>query len=406
MGDVRALERNLRVLRFMQLAAGMQLFVPVFFLFLRSNGLGWQEVFVIEAVFIFAGMAFQIPVGAIVDRVGRKPVLVGGFLAGAAGFAVYGSTGTLPWFVVAEILLAFYVTCHVIGLEAMTHATLAGVGREHEYRRTMGELQCNSMWTMAVASVLGGLAACWSLRLTVWLSVPAMVACAAFALRLTEPGAREVHSLSLLRVWKDALFGRPALRAVVLVNAAFATSTMALAWFTQPYQAAMGTPFWVIGGVGATALLLSALVSRFVPYLERFVDDRLLLLTILVTVTGCLAGMALTGGVIGIVLLLVGRACFGALVVGNDLLHKLVEPGTRGRVIAVQGCLTRAVMGGGCFGFGTLLEGQGLTAALWTIAGFASVMMTGSFLLLLRHWAPLPETIEDVVVEVEMETQH
>lgn len=380
------MEKNIRILLSLQIALNFLPFVSVFFLFLESNGLTWQQVFIIESIFTASALIVQFPVGMLADRYGRKRVLIVGLMIGTLGFVIYAHAHSFLFFAIADCLIGIAMACHSSTLEPLVYASLKQAGRESEYRKLFGRIQCAGLWTMAVAGVIGGILGAWNLRLALIATIPSYAVGALLALWIEEPRMHTAH-VTLPGLLRGIRTNGWMLRAVIVCNAVFLSCTMLFAWFSQPYQKAIGVPMWVIGITQALSLLLSGGASMVAHTLDRYGDERVLLLVCMIVLVVMMAGMALTGGVIGIILMLVGRTCFGAVsTVSSDMLHKLVADDVRSRVQSVQSCLMRAMMIVICLGFGPALDAFTVFQVQMVCAVILCVIMSIALIVLHRAW--------------------
>ncbi|MBP9750420.1 MAG: MFS transporter [Candidatus Peribacteraceae bacterium] len=382
------MERNLKVLFAVQICMGTQFFLPVFFLFLRENGLSWREIFALEAIFTGSVMLLQIPAGMAADRYGCKKVLTAGFLAGMLSFLVHANGTCFAAFALGNVLLAVLVACHAAGLETITYATLAALGRPTDFRRTIGALFFVSLLTLGLTSVIGGLVGMASLRLTLWLTFPAFAVGALCCNRLVQPPLDKTAHVSLRQALGAVLQPGWRLRTVMAVNIIFLTAVSVLGWIAPAYHLQVGTPEWVLGCSQAAGQMMSSCAARWTHRLETRIDDRVLLLSVAILLGLALGGMILVGGYVGIALLILGRSCFGAIsTLGSDLLHRLVNDRVRSRVQALQGACLRAAMVAASLGIGSLLDGEaGLDTVLLLSLALGAVLITTSLVCLNVVW--------------------
>ncbi len=62
------------------------LLMPVFVLFYQENGLGLQDIFIIQAFYSICVILFEIPSGYFADILGRKRSMLIGVIFAALGF--------------------------------------------------------------------------------------------------------------------------------------------------------------------------------------------------------------------------------------------------------------------------------------------------------------------------------
>ncbi len=122
--------------------------------YLRRHGSDPAIVGIVMASYFAASVVTQYPVGRLSDRVGRRPVVLGGllvFAAGSVGFAVL--TGALP-------AIAFRAL-QGVGAGSVTVASAATIGTEvdpAERGAAFGALYGSQMLALAVGPLVGSIA--------------------------------------------------------------------------------------------------------------------------------------------------------------------------------------------------------------------------------------------------------
>lgn len=108
---------------------------------------------------VMAGLIMEIPTGAFADLVGKKKTLMLAFLLHGVGNILMGVSGNF-WMLALSLWLfvcaggAFYSGT----MEALIYDSLKVNKEEHLFDRKIGAIRATRLWSMAIASVLGGFA--------------------------------------------------------------------------------------------------------------------------------------------------------------------------------------------------------------------------------------------------------
>src|SRR5262249_7549327 len=104
------MKRDLRLFYGYRLLSAAYLFVPAQVKFFQQHNLSWTEIFVLNSVFNAVLVLFEVPTGALADRMGRRFAMVLGSLSMSLAFLVYYFGTSFAWFVVAEGVFALGMT--------------------------------------------------------------------------------------------------------------------------------------------------------------------------------------------------------------------------------------------------------------------------------------------------------
>ncbi|MCU1455040.1 MAG: putative e Multidrug resistance protein 2 (Multidrug-efflux transporter 2) [Acidimicrobiales bacterium] len=141
-------------------SVGASVILPQLPVYLRDRGSSDQLVGVIVAAFFAAGVVFQYPAGRLADRIGRRPVLLGGlvcFAVGSFGFVLPTGPGA---YVVWRAVQGLGVGASQVAGLAMLSAHV-GVQRRG---RAFGSMYSALLAGMAVGPLIGVLAGVGSMR--------------------------------------------------------------------------------------------------------------------------------------------------------------------------------------------------------------------------------------------------
>lgn len=158
-------------------------------IFLRSKGLSFGAIGLLETVFHITSVLGEVPTGVMADRFGRKWSLAAGRLLAALSAGIMVLSNDRPVLAGAFVLNALSYTCHSGAYEAFLYDSLPA-GENGESTRVLGT--ANSIYllgtflTVTVAGVVGER----SLKALYALSIAVDLCCFGAAACLKEPSRR------------------------------------------------------------------------------------------------------------------------------------------------------------------------------------------------------------------------
>lgn len=167
--------------------AGAGAMMPLLPLYLRKLGAPVALVGVVMAAFFLAAILVQYPVGRLSDRIGRKPIQLGGlivFALASTAFALIGSP-------IAALLVRSAQGAGAGVVDVANNATVGAVVPPSQQGRAYGALFASRTVGLAIGPLCGGLAGLSAMRfLFVVAAVAALAACVPVALVVPSTRAR------------------------------------------------------------------------------------------------------------------------------------------------------------------------------------------------------------------------
>ncbi|MCU1491498.1 MAG: putative e Multidrug resistance protein 2 (Multidrug-efflux transporter 2) [Acidimicrobiaceae bacterium] len=163
---------------------GASAILPLLPSYLRRHGSGPGLVGVIMAAYFAASVLTQYPVGRLSDRLGRRPVVLGGlliFALGSVGFALASAPG---WAICFRALQG-------VGAGAVTVASAAAIGTLvplFERGAAFGALYGSQMLALALGPLVGSVVGATSMRALFLAAAVAAVIAVVPTLRVLPPG--------------------------------------------------------------------------------------------------------------------------------------------------------------------------------------------------------------------------
>lgn len=237
--------------------------VPIWVVFLRSRGLSFTEIVVLDAIWWLGIVGGEVPTGYLADRIGWRESLLVGNLVRAVGVVAMGLSNTFPALVGVYLLWALGSTMQSGSADAWLYELLdERVGTE-AFTRVRGRGNALTLAVGAVAAVAGGYIATSGLRLpfyangALWLVGTAVLA--TFPAVTVDPDDR-VTAAEAVPLLRERLLSGDLRRFVLWVGVVLG-GAQAVARLTQPVSVDLGIPIAGLGWLYALFTLLAAVAS-------------------------------------------------------------------------------------------------------------------------------------------------
>jgi len=386
--------RDLRLFYLFRLLATSYLWVPIFWHFMVSRGLGFDEIMLLSAIYSITVIVVEVPTGALADRIGRRFSMMAGALAMVASCLVAFVAHSFPVFVMAEILAATSMSLCSGADSAYLFDLLQEHGRGHEYARREGTASAWHQAGSAAAFAAGGLLG--ELDLALPYLVTAGVAGLAFFVALFMTGeSRSVAAAPvstelstyvkhMSQSFRDVRRNRRLLW-VLGYSAVVFVLLRATVYLYQPYLDARDFGIAETGFVFAVVYVVASFVAHHGHFLRRRFGEEALVWGVLATLS---VSFLLLGQMVGEWALLV----LGVQAVTNGLYSPLVKPminreisdsSRRATVLSIESIVRR-----GAFGlFSPIVGFFGAASAIYVCGLFGIASIVG-LVVLASAWFP------------------
>ncbi|MGZ3770337.1 MAG: MFS transporter [Bdellovibrio sp.] len=133
------------------------------FFYLRHIGISFSEYSFSLMLMFFIAAFMQVPTGMISDRLGRKKVLIVGELTYAFTWLLIILFPSRSLFYISALILPIASALSAGNLESLAYEALSGVGKEDEFKRIMKSSSNYAVLGGAIAGILGGFIAQFSI---------------------------------------------------------------------------------------------------------------------------------------------------------------------------------------------------------------------------------------------------
>lgn len=358
------------------------LIMPIVVLFYQDNGLGMQEVFILQAIYSVAIVVLEIPSGYFADALGRKTTLIIGSVLGFMGYLVYSLSFGFWGFLVAEVVLGFGQSLISGADSALLYDTLLQHKREKDYMKHEGRMISVGNFAEALAGIAGGLLAAISLRYPYYFQSLIAFAAVPAAFTLYEPKiygvAVKMSFAKIIGVVKFALIDSKRLRWNILYSSIVGASTLTMAWFVQPWFIKVDLPVTMFGVLWTLLNLSVGITALFAYKLERFFGVKPTVVGFSFVLAIGFFGAAFTESLWGLIFLFIFYMARGvATPVLKDYINRITSSDVRATVLSVRNFVIRIIFAlWGPF-YGWYIDAFSLQGAI-AIAGLVFVVLSGT----------------------------
>ncbi|MBN1524856.1 MAG: MFS transporter [Spirochaetales bacterium] len=276
-------KRNIRLITLIRVCFSFMFAIPVITLYWQNHGLTIFDIFLLQAIFSFSVVIFEIPTGYIGDLLGRKKTII--FAAGIKiiGWIVYANAPFFWGFVAAEIILGLSMAFLSGTDSSLVYESLKPLQRETDYTKIEGRIRSIYFIGAAVSSVIGGILA-EAVSIWVLLLGSALIMCISFiaSFFITEP-ERNVYShpkgtlYGFYKIFRYVFLRSKIVRAAVPLFAVCSLATMLGIWLYQPLWTEREVPLWLFGILWALLFVPSSFGSQLSHHVEKLVGKKLVI---------------------------------------------------------------------------------------------------------------------------------
>lgn len=127
----------------------------VFTLWFNDNGISTSQVSTVFLVWAGVALAFEVPSGALADRIDRRRLLASAFLVRALGISLWFVWPTFTGVLIGASLWAIHSALASGAWEALIHDELTAIGEARRYPKVMARISQFSNLGVAAGTLLG-----------------------------------------------------------------------------------------------------------------------------------------------------------------------------------------------------------------------------------------------------------
>jgi len=284
----KRLERNIRLLYIQAILRSAIFIAPILVPLMQSRGLSFLKIMLLQSIFAFASMLFEIPSGYFSDKLGRKKTIVIASISLTFGNILFYLAHSFWQFVAMELTFAFAYSMLSGTVSALLYETLLELNRENEYSKLWGDIGFYSLISVAGASLIGGVLAKISLNLPLLLVTVPFGISTIFALMLIEPNvAKKQNKHGVREDFKEIgrfLKSNMHITLIIVLSAVIFWFNQSAFWLYQPYFKESGIDIAYYGLIFASLQIVAAVASKYAYWaIKKFGLKRVIIIVSIIS---------------------------------------------------------------------------------------------------------------------------
>lgn len=298
---------NIRLFLWQRFLNDFLLIAPILIPFYQFNKMGTLAFYLSQSVYAVTVFLMEVPSGYLADVMGRRNTLIIGAILLPSGLFIYAISSSLPFFLLAELIMALGNSMRSGSDSALLYDSLRQLGREKEYVSIEGKGHQLARMGTGIASVAGGVLAAFSLRLPFWINIVAVLMVLPVALKLVEPERRKARSSRPLQNIASITcrsLKRPDLRPFILYTGLIGSMSIISLWAYFLYYQELSIPLIYFGLLFAVFQFSAALGARHSGRLVGWLGTiRTLALSLLISPILILVGLVSSAAMIPLIMI-------------------------------------------------------------------------------------------------------
>jgi MFS family permease len=337
------MERNVRLFYVFMFLNRLDLWFAIIQLFFLDRGFSLTQYTVANSVWYLSNLVFEVPTGALSDRLGKRPSMLIALLSLSLSCFILALGRSFATVVASYVLWGFSASFETGTYTAFLYDSLKQLGREGDFRGVMGKVRSLTIVAAALGSVAAGYLGTISLDVPIVVNGSIPLLLCPLVLFFAEPEVSEARAPTYLLHIRESLryvYRHRLVASLVLYCAIMGAAVWALYSFYQPLLDSLS---FTVGSIGLLYALFR-LVSTAGAYLSDAIYQAVgelsvylvpLCLVVSVLCLGCLA----SPWVVGLIAFNFFISGFYLPVI-SDLLNQNLSSGKRATIISLSAVLS------------------------------------------------------------------
>lgn len=260
--------KNIRNYYFYSTFAELLILGPILVLFLIAKGLSFTEIMVLQSISAISVVLFEVPIGAVADKIGRKESILLGAVLWCISLGLYAIGNSFPMFITAEVIFSLGATFKSGADNALIYDSLKVIGREKEFQSIEGKARSYALYAQAIGSIIAGFVYEVNINLPFIISAFFMLVTIVISLKFKEPpiegkiGKYGVKYMQQIKESGKFIFSHEKIKAIVIFTMMFFIFYRTAFFYYQPYMEAVKLPVKYFGIIFFVFNITAAFASK------------------------------------------------------------------------------------------------------------------------------------------------
>lgn len=334
--------KNIKTYYFYSIFAELLILGPILVLFLIAKGLSFTEIMVLQSISAIAVVLFEVPTGAVADKIGRKESILLGALLWAISLGFYVVGKSFAMFILAEVIFSLGLTFKSGADNALIYDSLKVIGREKEFQRIEGKARSFALYAQALGSIIAGFVYEINMNLPFVISAFFMLVTITISLKFKEPpiegkvGKYGVNYMQQIKESGKFILSHEKIKAVIIFTMMFFIFYRTAFFYYQPYMEAVKIPVRYFGIIFFVFNITAAFASKRSHWImEKTKPKTLTFMAVLMIISFVLMGaVKVWFGVFAILFQQIARGIYRP--VTTKYLNKHIPSDKRATVLSFQ----------------------------------------------------------------------
>lgn len=276
------LYKNIEIYKIYSVFSELLILGPIIVLYLLAKGLEFTEIMVLQSIAAVSVVIFEVPTGAVADKIGRKfSIIFGSSLWGLSLF-IYIVGKNFYIFAIAEIIFSLGATFKSGADIALIYDSLKALNREKEFQRIEGYARSFTFGAQGIGSIIAGFIYEINIYLPMIVSIGFMIITSIIAMNFKEPfiddkeGREEVKYFQQIKESWKYILGHEKIKAIMVYSMVFFIFYRTGFWYFQPYMESVNIPVKYFGILFFIFNVVAALASNKCYKIMRITKPRTL----------------------------------------------------------------------------------------------------------------------------------